>query len=264
MSARSLSRAMNVGSVLTPIEGAFVVAPDTPRRSAIRDLERFNFDQAPVVVDENDAPVGYVLRRDLEHGRGSVGSAMRPILPDAIAGADSPLENALPWLLRSGFLFVLSGQSISGFVVPSDLNKQAGRSYFYLGLVELELRLAAFVRELPSDIDPLTCLWPSASQAIRRRLKTRTQANVEADVVAEMNLSHLFEVAGRHSNLPDAFGAEDWRSVWEPVNRLRRRVAHATRPVLDAQDELAELIHADRTVHRLIRELAAAPGDVSA
>lgn len=90
-------------------------------------LRERNFDQAPVVDD--GVPIDYVLARDLAHTRGSFDAHVRPILPHALASDRAPLEEALPWLVVGGFLFVLSGRSLSGFVVPSDINKQAGRAY---------------------------------------------------------------------------------------------------------------------------------------
>src|SRR3954464_7829528 len=148
-----LSDSILIGHIQTPLEGATVVTPDTPRRSAFNALRDGNFDQAPVVKD--GTPVGYVLTVDLKTGGGLVGPFVRAILPRALASEVTPLEDAVPWLDATGFLFLLRGQAIVGFVVPSDLNKQAGRGYFYLALAELELRLADYVRGIARRRDPL-------------------------------------------------------------------------------------------------------------
>lgn len=251
-----LSESIVVGHLETPLAGAVVVEPSTPSRSALRALDRCNFDQAPVV--ENGEPIGYVLARDLRRTRGSVRANMRSILPQALASNTAPLEVAMPWLGNSGFLFLLAGKEISGFVVPSDLNKQAGRSYFYLGLTELELRLATEIRRISEDIDPIDCLNPASRTRIRRRLKQRTEANVEADAVAEMNLSELFQVAGRYTDLPRLLGVDDWDGFWSPINQLRLRIAHSVRPVLESQSQIGELLQSDQAVHSVIEALAAA------
>ncbi len=251
-----LSESIVVGHLETPLAGAVVFEPSTPSRSALKALERSNFDQAPVVLDGE--PIGYVLARDLRKTRGSVRTNMRPILPRALASNTAPLEIAMPWLENSGFLFLLAGKEISGFVVPSDLNKQAGRSYFYLGLTELELRLAAEVRRVSEGIDPIDCLKSESKTRIRRRMKQRTEANVEADAVAEMNLSELFQVAGRHTELPRILGVDDWVAFWQPINELRVRIAHPARPVLESQSQIAELLQSDRAVHSLIEALETA------
>ena len=43
---------------------------------------------------------------------------------------------------REPFLVVVEGRDIVDLVIPSDLNKQPGRTYFYPLVVGLELNLA--------------------------------------------------------------------------------------------------------------------------
>lgn len=230
----------------------------TPARSGLRELQRRNYDQAPVV--EDGTPIGFVLAKDLARGRGNVETFTRPILPRALASESSPLEDALPWLDETGFLFLLRGQTISGFVVPSDLNKQAGRSYLYLGLTALELRLADLVRGLSRERDPLGALAPPAAKAVRKRLAERTAANVEADVVAELNLAHLFQIVGADAALLvqlEVATPEEWEELWKPVNELRKRIAHSVKPVLETHDEIGRLRQVDGTIHSLLSRLGA-------
>lgn len=255
-STSQLSDAIIVGHLQTPLEGATVLSPEAPVRSALRELTKDNYDQAPV-VDDHGVPIGFALTRDLAKGRGRVANHVRPVLPNALASDMSPLQNALPWLQLTGFLFLLTGQRISGFVVPSDLNKQAGRTYLYLGLAALELALADEVRRLGRSQELLAFLPPPAAKGIKNRLRRNVALNVEADIVAEMNLSHLFHIVGSDSDLLARLGvsAEAWATFWKPINDLRGRVAHSTRPVLETTAEFSHVVEVDHTVHSLVARL---------
>lgn len=243
-----LSRSISVGLLATPVEGATTFGPDTPVRTAAKVLGDQNFDQAPVV--EAGVPVGYVLKATLSRARGTVKSCAQDILPNALVAASAPLESVLPWLAENGFLFLLDEREITSFIVPSDLNKQAGRHYFWLGMVELELLLAELARRVDR---PLDCLSPGQARKIKERLDEHTAANIEADAVAEMTLPQLFQVVGECSDLPDRVGAtDDWKRFWNPVRNIRNRVAHSTKPVLRDQADLGDLLAADRRTHELI------------
>ena len=253
-----LSDSILIGHIQTRLAGATVVEPSTPSRTARKALESRNFDQAPVM--EGGVPIGFVRTTDLSDGRGNVSGYVQPILPRAIASETAPLEDALPWLEDTGFLFLLRGQTITGFVVPSDLNKQAGRGYIYIALTELELRLADLVRELSRECDTLDCLAPQQASAIRKKMRLRVASNVEADVVAEMNLSHLFKIVGSKADLLDGMhiGTHDeWEEVWRPINDLRTRIAHSAKPLLEVDYGVGALRTVSDKIHRLIGRLEA-------
>lgn len=243
----SLADSIVVGNLQSFLSTSTVLAPGDPLRRSVRLLRSLNFDQAPVI--EAGHPTGYVLLRDLERGRGTVRSVMKSILPHALTSDLAPIGDVLPSLVVNGFLFVLSGTRISGFVVPSDLNRQAGRAYFYLATTAFELELAELVRDVQRRRDSLKLLPPAAAGAVRKRLAERTSANVEADVVAEMTLSQLCCVVGRDDGALAAVGFGDherWSQFWQPVNELRKRVAHPSRPLYEHPSEFPPLAGAAR------------------
>lgn len=254
-----LSDSILVGHIQTPLDGATVVTPTTPTRTAVRALREGNFDRAPVLDD--GVPIGFVRAVDLSAGRGSVSGYVQPILPRALASETAPLEDALAWLEDTGFLFLLRGQTITGFVVPSDLNKQAGRSYIYIALAELELRLAELVRTIARACDPLEFLVSQQATSIRASLRRHEAQNVEADIVAEMNLSHLFSIVGSQDELLDRMqiSGSEWRELWPPIIQLRTRVAHVTRPLLESVQEVTALRNVSGTIRLLLSRLALVP-----
>ena len=250
-----------VGQLQTRLDGAVVLHRSSPARSARKLLQEKNFDQAPVV--EDGVPIGYVLGRDLVNTRGRVDAHLRPILPHALASDRAPLDEALHWLVVGGFLFVLSGRSISGFVVPSDINKQAGRAYFFLAITALELELAEAVRRIARERDVLAILPGPAAQSVRKRLRKRQEANVEADLVAEMMLSDLFRIVGTETRFLGQMSlasVDEWEMIWKPINQLRLRVAHPTKPLLETSGEMEWLVHVGREASRISAVLAERPG----
>lgn len=252
----SLAESIVVGVLQTALEGATVLAPDAPVRSAAKELRAQNYDQAPVV--ENGQPIGYVLLRDLLQGRGNVGARARPILPNALASDRAPLDDVPPWLADCGFLFVLSANRISGFVVPSDINRQAGRAYFYLAVTALELELAELVRTVHQRRDALSLLTKTDAGTVRKRLSAHVDANVEADVVAEMTLSQLCKVIAAEDDAHDVLRpalSHEWDETWHQINEVRKRVAHPTKPLYQRTDEFGWLVDTARVATHLARHL---------
>ena len=252
-----LSDAILVGHLQTPLAGATVARPDDFQAVALRLLRANNFDQAPVV--ERGEPVGFVLTAAPSRtGRAKVRDVVQPILPSAIAAEATPLEEALPWLHTGGFLYLLRGQSIIGFVVPSDLNKQAGRSYAYIALAELELRLADKVRAMASQSEVLGLLQPNEATAVAKRLRLHTEANVEADLVSEMNLSHLLRIVGSDMSFlaSASLTVEEWKRFSSGVTQLRNKVAHATRALVETPRDVAELRQVSDAIPAVVDSLA--------
>jgi hypothetical protein len=87
-----------------------------------------NFDDAPVLMRGRDD--GLVRRDDLsQSGMNWVGDARRDIHPELLVSAEAGIADLVGGLKSVPFLFVLDGRRISGFVTPTELNKQPARSY---------------------------------------------------------------------------------------------------------------------------------------
>lgn len=101
--------------------------------------------------------------------------------------------------------------------------------------------LAEAVRRIALETDVLAALPGPATYQVRKRLQTRQDANVEADLVAEMMLSDLFRIIGRERRFRAQMGVAsepEWDAIWKPTNELRVRVAQPTKPLLESSDEI--------------------------
>ena len=128
--------------IATSIRGAVTVRPTKSARIARQRLVDARFDQAPVMSDRR--PVGWVAADELR-GRRTISSAMTSLNDCALVSAESSIANVLKLLPGSRFLFVVGKQGLSGFIVRSDLDRHAVRSYLYLLIAGIEMLLAEIV-----------------------------------------------------------------------------------------------------------------------
>ena len=105
------------------------------------------------------------------------------------------------------FLFVVEGREITGLVTPSDLNKQPGRTYFYLLIANLEIAIAEMVRShFANQSDALGLISKSRRGSVASRLAELRTGDVDADVVAALDFADLLTVVKNTPTLLAAFG----------------------------------------------------------
>jgi hypothetical protein len=82
----------------------------------------------------------------------TVKAATVPLDKCAMFSAESSIASILQLIHQRKFLFVVGKQGISGFVVQSDLDRHAVRSYFYLLISCIEILLSEIVKSvIPED-----------------------------------------------------------------------------------------------------------------
>jgi hypothetical protein len=129
--------------IATDIKGAVTDGQSEPGAYAHKRLEEQRFDQAPMVFQ--DRVVGWVLARDLP-GYQSVASAMTPLDNSAIVSAESSIPSVLHLLGQHNFVFTANKDGLAGFIVPSDLDRHAVRSYFFLLVAGIEMLLSEIIK----------------------------------------------------------------------------------------------------------------------
>jgi hypothetical protein len=160
------------------------------------------------------------------------------------------------WLADTGFLFVLREREVTGFVVPADLNKQAGRAYFYLALTEFELALSASIRHaFPAQTVLLdtAVLTRRQIEKVVSRQRRHAAENQDSDLVAEFDLVELCAAAGADERLRcvlESASARTWSEIFPALQPLRNAVAHSNRELL-AGVTVAQMAEAVRLVERM-------------
>lgn len=183
----SLVRTFCAGHIATSLGDAVTVDLHDAPSEAAATLRRQRFDQAP--VRDGRHIVGWVPTQGLD-GATRVGSILRPLRDSAIASTDAPLADVLELLAREDFVFTVGNVGLAGFVTPSDLDRHAARSHFYLLVSDVEMALAEVVRHaVPRD---------RIIELIRGetlvRWKTATAANNEANPVEYLHIRALAEL----------------------------------------------------------------------
>lgn len=238
--------------------------PSTAAAVARRELEAKKFDQAPVV--EAGMPVGFVLTKGIAAHHREVRESMVALGSGNVVSADASVGDLLQWIIEPGFLFVLEGRDVTGFITVHDFNKQPARGHLYLWLARLETALAQFIRsgyaERPDVV--LNLISGDAAERVRSRYDEDRRADVESDLIAYLDFSHLVAVVAKDSTLRDRLGG--WsRTRWQDevggLAELRNQVMHPVRNVVLAKGGLIRVHERERRIRSLVAEIEAAVGE---
>lgn len=138
----------HAGHIATELKGAITVEGNESASTARERLAEQRFDQAPVVF--RGRVIGWVLTSSL-HKDEPVYTVMTPLDESAIVSAESSVAGALKTLGKRGFVFTAGKDGLSGFIVPSGLDRHAARSYFYLLVAGIEMLLAELIGSVISE-----------------------------------------------------------------------------------------------------------------
>jgi hypothetical protein len=255
----TIAGAIRTHLLQTPIDQAVTIPPVMSQRDAFAVLRRGNFDQAPVIIDGRVE--GFVLRSELSHASSEpAASAVHPLATSQLIAGDAGFPDLVAGLIEAPMLFVLEGRAISGFVTPSDVNKQPGRTHFFLLLADLELSLSEAIRTWhPEQEGLLALLRPARAEQIRTRRNEEVRDNVDADLVADMTLIDLFTIVEKSTPLLAACGYDNpvaWRHNCNAIETLRNAVMHPVRPLLGERRTLADLQDLDATLRRILEAVS--------
>jgi hypothetical protein len=258
-----IESAIRVRHLQTSLGESVWFASATSEADAVRALLPHGFEQAPVVDD--GLTVGFVLASELDPAAETpLGAKAHPLAAGHLVSADSSLLEALPWLTTHRLLFVLDGNAITGFVTPSDLNKQAGRTYFYLMLAELELFLAELIRtQFPDQRIAIGLLSANRAQKVIDRYAQDRAENVDADLVACLTFADVCDIAERDDSIREHLGFTSRKRAaraFGPLKRLRDEVMHLVRALLAVERPVEELVRLDRDLHQLVDAARRAQG----
>lgn len=224
----------------------------SPAGEAFERLSSLRFDQAPVT--NRARVVGWVATDTLEEAP-NVRGVMKPLERSAIVSKEASIADVLQ-LLDDGFVFIVDEHGISGFVTPSDLERHAARSHFYLLVAGVEMLLSAIVR---AQIDPLVIV-DRFSEESRERWdadRTTSQETHPAEYLYVRDLADLF------LGLPDARSEHGWdrdmTNVLTEICQFLPRVMHANRPLVmgRAAAQLASLARRAEELIARLEEIAA-------
>lgn len=252
-----IATAIRARHLHTPIDRVHVYPPETPYPVVRQEMEAAGYDYALVGADGVAAAI--LDRRTARRSRRPVGQLTSPMTSRDLISADTPLPGVLDALAtRTPFLLTVSQTGLSGVVAPSDLNKQPGRTYYYLLVATLEMSIAGLLRESFPDQSPILQLLNSRrrSGALGRLARSKEQDS-ETDVVAALDLEDLLQVSLKDPVTYTATWASldpaDAESLKKQVLDLRHDVMHPARTLAsDTQPSLERLVRLDIALRQIL------------
>jgi hypothetical protein len=245
--------------VATPIETAVTVQLGESARAARQRLGDARFDQAPVL--NGHRPVGWVVTDDLK-ARRTVGSAMIPLNDCTLVSAESSIASVLQLLPGSKFLFVVDRRGLSGFIVLSDLDRHAIRSYLYLLVAGIEMLLAEIVKSaVPGDQ-----VIASLRSDQKARFGQAYAANQETSPAEYLYISELINLFRSTLYATDVrFWDEHLTDLLVRIKLFRNDVMHPVRSLaaLENMEALASLPRWAAEVSEGLRNIVALLGRAS-
>lgn len=254
--SRDLWGFFHAGHIATELRGAITVDQSEAPSTARQRLTESRFDQAPVVLHER--AVGWVRTHSLQEER-AVASVMTPLDQAAIISAESSVANALQVLGQNDFVFTADKDGLSGFIVPSDLDRHPTRSYFYLLVAGIEMLLSEVVKSSFSEEAVIAVMGAN----VRKRYNQARAVNSETNAVEYLYIRQLVEL---FLSTPYPADASLWSSQLTQqlmqVRDFRNIVMHPTCSVAATKSpwEAAELASAAEYVAERLRTMVFALG----
>jgi CBS domain-containing protein len=252
----AFDNAFQARHLAVPMSQAYSVAPLDDAADAAGRLREQRFDQAPVV--DNDRILGFVLTRYLQPGR-RVADAMTALGSGNVVSGEASIGRLMEWILRPGFLFVLEGRDITGFISVSDFIKQPVRGYLYLLLARLEIGLAALARRrFPEQEEARALLTREAKRTVLKRFNGDRDAGKETELLAYFGFPDLIRVFALDDELRRILGVlsrDEWTATVDGFVGLRNDVMHPIRNVDLAKDGLIQLQASEQRIRAMIENV---------
>jgi CBS domain-containing protein len=206
----------------TDIKVAVTVDQNELAVTACKRLAEQRFDQAPVIFQERI--VGWVLTSQLSEAE-TVNSAMTQLDNSIIVSAETSIPRALQLLGQHDFVFTADKDGLAGFIVPSDLDRHAVRSYFYLLVARIEMLLSEIIRSAM----PKEAIIATMRPGLQERYEQAHEANTEAHPVEYLYIRQLIKLffATSHSKDPLLWN-ESLTEQLAAVEKFRNLVMHPT------------------------------------
>lgn len=244
----NLLNLFTAAQISTSIREAQCVPLRSPPAEAHQKLSLLRFDQAPV-VDRNTV-VGWVATANLL-GAEKLKGVMKPLELSAIVSNEASIANVLQLLAREGLVFTVGEDGINGFITPSDLERHAARSHFYLLVSGIEMLITAIVRR---EVDAKVIVDRLAGDS-RERWDADFKSDNETDPAEYLYLRDLAEL---FLELPQATTDAGWdrrlTSALTEICQFRPSVMHPNRSLLRGRSA-AQLASLSRSAEVLTSRL---------
>jgi len=254
---------VDLEKIMVPINKCICVTVGTLQPETISQLEKNNFDQAPVLLSENCVLGGIStkrLRQLLDSGQELL-QTDNDIRLDKIYSPCSLVE-LLDLLKECSFRFVCveydgeqygTANMIKGLITISDLNKHYIRSLLYIILSELEILLASIIKSFyPDSWKWFDKMNACTKDRILKYWEFVEKRNVEVGLIEACTISDLLNVIRKDNTLLKELSyvaGRKFDNVVSDIRTLRNTIMHPVRPLVTGQDDIIAI---KKTVENII------------
>jgi hypothetical protein len=183
-------------------------------------------------VVDGRRPVGWVSTGNLL-GHRNAKSVMTPLNDCTLVSAESSIASVLQLLPSSKFMFVVGKQGLSGFIVRSDLDRHAVRSYLYLLIAGIEMLLSEIVKSAIADNQIIASIRSDQ----KRRFEQAYAANREASPAEYLYIDQLVSLFTRTSYASDPrLWDESLTDLLLRVKSFRNDIMHPVRSLAASEN----------------------------
>jgi len=150
-----------------------------------------------------------------------------------LVSAESSTANVLQLLPGNKFLFVVGKRGLSGFIVHSDLDRHAVRSYLYLLIAGIEMLLSEIVKYAIPDEQ----IVASIRSNLKERFEQAHTAKQETSPAEYLYIDELITLFGQTLYACDpGLWDESLTDLLVRVKSFRNDVMHPTRSLAASED----------------------------
>jgi len=153
---------------------------------------------------------------------------MSRLADSSIISRESSFTDLLKHLADSPFVYLVGKDGIEGFVVPTDLDKHASRSHFYLLVCGLELILSEIV-EREHKRERIEQEIERGEDKQRAKYLAAKQFNIDTSPVSYLYLSSLIRLISSLPRFYDlvGFSKSEWEIKTSLLLGIRNVVMHS-------------------------------------
>jgi len=251
---------LNVSQIMTKIDEAYSTTENESAKKVLNDLVEPNYTMAPVKVD--GLIKKFVRKRDLKES-GNISDYSVEINKNQLISYDTELINLIDYfsfcLESDPFYFILRGNSIVGFVLPADFNKQPARTLFYILFSKLEIDLKhTFQKCFENDDEWLRLLSASEKEKISCQYKELQKHDLEISKLECAQMKNILDAMREDEFLLNKIGGcskNQFKSIAEDIRHFRDLTMHPINKLIDSAEEFNRLIKTKNSVLQLLKNI---------
>lgn len=254
------SEHLNVNHIMTKIEESYCTSENESSKKALKELSKSNYTMAPVKV--GGLVKKFVRKRDLEE-KGDVSDYSIDIDKSQLISYDTEILSLIDYfnfcLENDPFFFILRGNSIVGFVLPADFNKQPARTLFYILFSKLEMDLKnIFKKYFKNDYEWLKPLSTSEKEKIFSTYEKLQKQDLEISKLECAQLKDLLDAIRKNEFLLNKVcgcSKNQFKSIAEDIRHFRDLTMHPINKLISSIKEFKRLIKTKKSVLQLLENI---------